>query len=1105
MYNILSKAKLLIVILFILSCSKNTNENLSQTKDLFTLLDKSQTGIEFQNTIVETDGFNILKYEYLYNGGGVAVGDINNDGLIDIYYTGNITENKLYLNQGDFKFKDISETAGVQSIGGFKSGVTMVDINQDGYLDIYVCRSAHNNPELRRNLLYINNKNNTFIEKASEYGLDDPGYGVQAYFYDFDNDGDLDLYLLNHPDMMNDANKLKIIQGKTGFEIAKPANYDYISDRFYINENGKFKDHTAQAGLLNEAFGLSAIIYDFNNDNLPDIYICNDYVMPDQLMINKGNNIFENQFDKHFKHCAFSSMGSDIGDINNDGCLDIMVIEMLAEQNERRKQLKMQMNFQKYEDMMYYGMNAQFSMNALYLNSCMGNFSNIAWMDNVAMTDWSWSPLFGDFDNDGLKDIFVSNGYLRDITNLDYVRYKSDSLIKLAMTNKIKATDVLQHIPSVKTKSYFFKNMGDAHFKNASENWNVGDVAYSNGAVLADLDNDGFLDIVTNNINDDSFIYKNNGKDKTKNNFLSIKIDPKNYANSIGATAKAFLSNGDVLTDYMHPTRGFLSSSQPRFHFGYKDNVSVQKIQIIWPDNTYQELKNPKSNEIITVSKNANKTYSIDEIKSYFFENLSDNLPESMTHKENDFLDFKRDYLLHHKYSQEGPAVAIADVNGDGLEDIFLGSSFSFSPKLFLQNSEGRFTLSNAFNNENIYEEVSAIFFDANNDGFPDLYVVSGGNEFYADPKILQDRLYMNDGKGNFTKSNNLPEISSSGGIVKAHDIDGDGYLDLFIGGRLTPAKYPETPRSFILKNNKGNFEDYTFNWSEDLSYCGMITDATFADLNKDGKKELIVVGEWMPITVFEWSNGKYVDATYTYGLSDLKGWWNSILVDDFNGDGFPEIVAGNLGLNSFYKASIEYPVTLHYNDFDKNGTIDPIISVYENGTSYPVLHRDRLLQQIILLKKKYTRYHQFANATINDIFTPEMFQGTKSLEANHMSHTIFINDNGKSFKAQPLPRYTQISMIKSIKSLDINKDGKKDLLLGGNFYATDAEYGRYDASIGALLLGNGDGSFNVVEPRKSNFIIPYDVRHIEPINIKGATNYLIVNNNTKCQIFKPK
>lgn len=1095
---------LFFVFLIFINCKKS-NDEIEQTKDLFTILDQSETGIDFQNLIIENEGFNILNYEYLYNGGGVAVGDINNDGLLDLYYTSNLGENKLYLNQGDFKFKDISDSAGVTAIGGLKTGVTMIDINQDGYLDIYICRSADSNPENRKNLLFINNKNNTFTEQAYAFGLDDAGYGVQAYFFDFDKDGDLDLYVLNHPERMTDANVLKLTQVKNGYEISKPVSYDYISDRLYINDNGKFYDKTAEAGLLNEAFGLSAIIYDFNNDQLPDIYICNDYVVPDQLMINKGNNTFENQFDKYFKHCAFSAMGSDIGDINNDGCLDMIVIEMLAEQNDRRKQLKMQMNHQKYEDMIFHGMHAQFSMNTLYLNSCMGHFSNIAWMDKVAMTDWSWSPLFGDFDNDGLKDIFVSNGFLRDITNLDYARYKSDSLKKLALTNQIKVTDILQHIPSVKTKSYFFKNSGDLGFKNVSDLWNVGEAAYSNGAVYADLNNDGFLDIVTNNINDLSFIYKNNGKTKTKNNFLSIKIDPKNRGVSLGATAKAYLSNGEIITDYMHPTRGFLSSSQQRFHFGIKEGVSINKIEIIWTDNTFQEINQPPLNQIISITKNTDKVYTIDQIKNYFFENVSGNLPETMTHKENDFMDFKRDFLLHQKYSQEGPAVAVADVNGDDLEDIYLGSSVSFAPKLFLQNKEGTFILSNAFSQETTFEDVNAIFFDSNNNGFQDLYVVSGGNEFYGEPKNLQDRLYINDGKGNFTLSNALPEVNSCGSVVKVHDIDGDGYLDIFVGGRMTPGKYPETPRSYLLKNNKGKFEDYTFKWSEDLSFCGMVTDASFADLNKNGKKELVIVGEWMPISIYEWQNGKYMNTTKNFGINELKGWWQSLLIDDFNGDGYPEIVAGNLGLNSFYKASTEFPITIHYNDFDKNGSIDPIISVYENGKSYPVHHRDRLLQQMIVLKKKYTRYHQFASATIHDLFTPEMFQGTKMFEANLMSHSIFINEAGKSFKVEALPYYTQISMVKSIKSLDINNDGKKDLLIGGNFYATDAEYGRYDASVGALLLGIGDGTFKVVEPRESNFVIPHDVRHIVPIKIKAKTNYLIVNNNNKCQLFKPK
>lgn len=1079
--------------------------NQNKEAELFEFMNVSDTNINFQNTLTESENFNILLYEYLYNGGGVALGDINNDGLIDIYFTGNAVPNRLYLNKGDFKFEDITEQSGVGGGPGFKTGVNMTDVNNDGFLDIYVCKSAIADPQYRRNELFINNGDLTFTESAAQFGLDDAGFSVQAYFFDMDGDQDLDVYVLNHPSDMREANSIKVTQNDKGeLEIAKPKTFDHIADRLYLNKGNKFVDISEKSGILDVAFGLSAVIADFNNDFLPDIYVCNDYIKPDRLLINQGNNTFKDQIYNYFNHTSFSSMGSDYADINNDQNLDLMTLDMSPRDNYRRKMLMMAQNYDKFEKMKSFDYGAQYSVNALQLNSGAGYYSDIAFADNLAQTDWSWSVLFADFDNDGNKDVHITNGYKRDVSNNDYARYNMDILQKQLNTKQITLQDWIESIPSEAISSFLFKNKGDATFEEVSKKWNSGKPAFSNGSAYGDLNNDGYLDLVVNNINDYPFIMKNIGYN-SNNNYLSLEFKHENGELHLGTKAKLFLSSGEVQTEVLYPTRGFLSSSQYRLHFGIQQNAVVEKIEIIWPDKKMQTIENPKLNQILKIAKKPDSQYKEQSHSKTLMVDVSSNLPFNMSHEENAYIDFKREPLLHHKLSEEGPGITIGDVNDDGLEDIFVGAAAGFTSKLFFQNSKGTFTLqkNSDFENDKNFEDVDAIFFDANGDKTPDLYVVSGGNEFKSGSELYQDRIYINDGSGNFKKQEDaLPSFRANGSVVKAHDIDGDGQLDLFVGSRSIPGRYPEVPNSYILKNNNGKFTDVTTSWSENLKNMGLITDASFADVNNDGTKELIVCGEWMPITVFKLQGGIFVNRTTEFGLNNEIGWWTSLLVKDINNDSYVDIVGGNLGLNSFFKASDKEPLELYYKDFDGNGSLDAILCSYVDGKSYPVHGRDRLLNQMVMLKKRFTRYDPYARATIDNIFTPDELKDVKILKANHLEHTFFVNNKGESFDATTLPKVTQISVQQSAVALDVDHDDNIDIITGGNFYGTDAEFGRYDASIGSVLNYNND-SFNVASVLECGFKIQGNVCEIVPITIKNEDHLLIVRNNDRFSLYK--
>ena len=1076
---------LVFVVLF--HCKKNDsqtkakeveNKVLKQNTEiqLFEFLAPKETNITFQNNLEETETFNILLYEYLYNGGGVALGDINNDGLIDIYFSGNAVSNKLYLNKGEFKFEDITEQSGVDGGLGFKTGVNMTDVNNDGYLDIYVCKSAIADPQYRQNLLFINNGDLTFIESAQTLGLNDAGFSVQAYFFDMDGDNDLDVYVLNHPSDMREANSIKVTQNDKGeLKIAEPKTYDNVSDRLYENIGNKFVDISEKSGVLDVAFGLSAVIADFNNDFLPDIYVCNDYIKPDRLLVNSGNNTFEDKIDEYFNHTSFSSMGSDYADINNDGFSDLMTLDMSPRDNYWRKMLMTAQNFDKFEKMLSFDYGVQYSVNALQLNTGLGYYSDIAFVDNLAQTDWSWSVLMADFDNNGNKDVHITNGYKRDVSNNDYARYNMDILQKKLNAKEITLKQWIENIPSNPVSAYLFNNNGNTNFEDVSKSWNSGPPAFSNGAAYGDLNNDGYLDLVVNNINDHPFIMKNTGAESVDNDYLSIELNANNKELRLGTKVKLYQSNGIVQTEVLNPTRGFLSSSQHRLHFGFKKGVSIEKLEVIWPDKKTQTILNPIPNQILKIVKNTDGLFNSKKLTKPFFTDVSYKLPRTLVHEENNYIDFKREPLLHHKLSEEGPGVVIADVNNDGLEDLFVGGAAGFESKLYLQTKNGNFKqkINSDFKTDKAHEDVDALFFDANGDNILDLYVVSGGNEFKIDSELYQDRLYFNDGLGNFKRNKKaLPSFTSSGSVAKANDIDGDGQIDLFIGGRSVPGKYPEKPNSYILKNNNGVFEDATSNWSKNLKNIGLITDASYADLNNDEKKELIICGEWMPISVFEFENGVYINKTTDFGLNEELGWWSSLLVNDLNNDGFLDIVGGNLGLNSFIKASKTEPVELYYKDFDRNGSLDAVLCSYQDGVSYPVDGRDRLLDQMVMLKKRFTRYDPYARATINTIFTPDELSDVNVLKANHLEHTLFINQNGKSFQDSTLPRSAQYSIQQSAVTLDVNNDGKTDIITGGNFYGTDAEFGRYDASIGSILIQNGSNNFDVLATKESGFTV---------------------------------
>ncbi|UKN02861.1 VCBS repeat-containing protein [Paracrocinitomix mangrovi] len=1050
-----------------------------QSSMYFKTLDQKTTGIDFANKLTERDTFNYLNFQYMYNGGGVAVGDINNDGLQDIYFTGNQVADKLYLNKGNLQFEDITKKALDDNVDkGWHTGVTMADVNQDGWLDIYVCRSGLSSfKDLRSNLLYINNHDNTFTEKSAEYGVDISKGTNHAAFFDMDKDGDLDLYVLNRPyEEDYDENETQ-------------ENYA-SSDDLLEYVDGKFINISEKAGIQNRGFGLGVAISDINQDGWLDIYVSNDYVMPDYCYINQGNKTFKDELKERTNHVSQFGMGCDIADFNNDGFVDIMVVDMAANDHIKSKKTMAGMNpNQFWESVIDHGRQYEYMYNTLQLNNGNGTFSEIAQISGVQKSDWSWGPLFVDFDNDGLKDLLITNGYRREVRDNDYV-------IKLRGIDYDISDfeEVLAMADETKVENYFYKNEGDLKFKLNTEEWQTGNLINSNGAAYADLDLDGDVDIVVNNMEDVSTIIEN--KLDNGNNFF--RIDLGDHAEGakiwINAGGKTYYQEG-------YGSRGYLSKSETVIHFGIGKAEKIDLIKVDFADG---------KKYLNMTSQNANQQVKVPYENNYLDEGtfpLPTIFRESniINYKHTEYVmnDFAREILIPHRMSQLGPFMSKGDINGDKLDDFYISGSRYYPGAMFLQLTKGKFTkISGPWENDKEKEELGSLFFDCDNDGDQDLYVIGGSNEylFYTgDPKEieynknLQDRLYINNGQGQFTDetANRLPEMILSGQRVTAGDYDKDGDLDLFIGGRQIPGYYPFAPQSYLLRNDDGKFTDVTSN-SPDLKNPGMITESVWQDFDNDGDLDLICVGEWMPVTFFRNDNNSFKNVTAELGLDKSVGWWMSISSGDFNGDGIADYVVGNIGENNKFHPSIEKPLEVFVKDFDNNGTNDIVLGKYTYGDCYPVRGRQCSSQQMPFILDKFPTYDQFAHANLETIYGNQNLDSALHYSATEFANCVILSNGEGGFELHHLPIEAQLGPINASLVDDFNGDGILDILGVGNNFAAEIETVRYDGGRGALLLGDGNGHFKTLAPNESGFFVNTDAKDMILID-----NYVIVSSNS--------
>ncbi len=1079
---------------FVLSSCQHKN----QEKEIFQLLPSSKTNIHFNNILNDGDSPGILNYLYFYNGGGVAIGDINNDGLPDIYFTSNKKGgNKLYLNKGNYQFEDMTEKAGVKGTADWCTGVTMADVNNDGYLDIYVCAVAGKLGLTGHNMLYINNHDGTFTDKSKEYGLDFSGYSTQAAFFDYNHDGKLDCFLLNQ------SNHSVETYGDTS--LRRKVN-KLAGSKLYLNQNGYFHDVTLKSGIYSSAlgYGLGLAIGDLNNDGWDDIYVGNDFHENDYYYINNHNGTFTESGANHFKHYSRFSMGNDIADFNNDGQLDIITADMLPGEENILKTYAGDESYDQYrQKIVNGGFQYQYSRNALQKNLGNGQaFSEVGLMDGVAATDWSWSPLFADFDNDGIKDLFIANGIKRRPTDMDYISFISNYSVQKMLTEGHQIDSlVVDKIPTGESHSYIFKGTKSEKFIDKSIAWGIKDAMLSNGAAYADLNNSGRLDLVTNNMNHEACIYRNVS---TGTHYLSIKFVGQSD-NKFGLGAKAYIFCGKQMQyEQLMLTRGFQSSVEPKLHFGLSNANLIDSLLIVWPNQTYQLLKHVKGDQLILADqKNATGQFNFN---NYFkhenpkFEKITNQIKINWKHHENDFVDFNQQPLIPHMLSTEGPRIAVADVNHDGLEDFFVCGGKGQPGALFLQTLNGEFKLSNqpalALNQNS--EGVDAVFIDVNKDGFPDLYVASGGNQMPNGSSELADHLYMNDGKGNFNVSMSIPALMFNKAAIATADVNHDGYPDLFVATAPDAFNFSKTPESYLLINNKHS-GFIKVNIPDDLKYSGMIRSAAFADLDGDGWPDLVVGGEWMPIKIYLNKKGTFVLQNSTE-IDKLTGWWQKIVLKDVNGDGKIDIIAGNYGENSKLKPDAENPVKLYLSDIDKNGTIDPILTYSINKNDYTFLGKGDIEKQIPILKKKFLYYHIFAGKNVTQIFGDSL--GTQVLYANTFKSGIFFNLGNGDFKFQPFPSNMQTAPLFGFETF---KQGGNGVLAGGNFYGVLPYEGRYDADYGDMLLIDKYNKFRYKSSISSGFLLNGEVRDIKAIKTAKGIIYVVAINNGKLDFFKIK
>lgn len=1108
----------------IFSSCQNNKAAASAEAQVFEMLDSAATGISFANKLEERKELNILDYLYYYNGAGVAAGDVNQDGLTDLFFVSNQGKNKLYLNQGNFRFKDISAAAGVGGFSDWQTGVTMADVNGDGWLDIYVCAVGNFKGLEGANELYINQGAGpdgqvTFLEKAADFGLDFTGFATQAAFFDYDKDGDLDVYLLNHA-----VHTSRSYDRVSTRHLRNNEAGDYLLENQLITPQGaapagkpvKFKDVSQRAGIYQAAmgYGLGLVVSDLNNDGWEDIYVANDFHEDDYCYINNGNGTFTESVKEYFRHLSRFSMGCDAADMNNDGYADVMTLDMYPQDEVVEKSTLGEDAADIFLYKLQYGYFNQYSRNCLQVNMNGKRFADMALMAGVAATDWSWSTLLADYDNDGRKDIFITNGIVHRPNDLDYVKFASDDSLRYAMeTSNHLDQRAIKLMPGGKVHNFLYRGTGNLEFQDKSLLWGFSEPNIANGAAYADLDNDGDLELITNNIDAPASIYKNNAGQLFKNHYLKIKLQGKQL-NRFGLGAKVFLkdSQGWVQMQQLSPTRGFLSSVEPMLTFGLGKLRTVDSVIVVWADQQMEVKTQVNANSTLTfrqsdAQKPATAFYAslFTETEPLFAE-ATNQFRVPYRHAENDYLDYYRESLMPFQVSTEGPKIAVADVNGDGLDDFYVGGAKWQPGSLMLQQPGNKFLPTNQalFRADSTYEDVDAVFFDADQDRDMDLYVVSGGNEFYGKMEEQFDRLYLNDGRGHFTRSPGLPPMYDNKSCVKAADFDRDGDQDLFVGGRVLAFQYGCSPNSYLLINDgKGRFSDQTERYAPSLRKAGLVTDANWMDYDGDQDLDLVVVGDWMPVRVFENQRNILQEVTTETGLADLKGFWQTLRAADFDQDGDQDLVIGNLGLNTKFRKGADPILKMYVKDIDGNGHLDQVLAYRVNNIWYPVASKDELSKQLPFLNKKFNNYKSYAGKPIDQIFDENDLKDAKQLQVNTFESVYLENLGNKRFKTHSLPREAQVSKIFAFHVADLDQDGHLDVLLGGNFYGVSSYQGRYDASYGLMLQGTGKGTFKPVLPTACGFLLEGEVRDMKSLGTPGGEVLLVARNKDTIQWFR--